>query len=45
MIDINQIPDFVWEALQKPALRQSEEFLKWLDEDEKHGEWFVGLCD
>ena len=45
MIDINQIPDFVWEALQEPALRQSEEFLKWLDEDEKHGEWFVGLCD
>lgn len=45
MTDMNQIPDFVWEALHNYSLRQSDEFLHWLNKNEQHRQLFEELCD
>lgn len=45
MIDINQLPDFVHDALQNPSLQSSEQFQSWLRENEEHMILFQELCD
>lgn len=45
MIDINQLPDYVLDALQDSSLRESEEFLVWLEESEEHKALFEDLCN
>lgn len=45
MIDINQLPDYVLDALQNPTLQKSEKFLVWLEESEERKVLFQDLCD